>query len=69
MKIICFLKTIWYTSKHFLMGGNEIVEGHIYKTQEILSDRVVFIDKCEDCGHTFISHCGKTELRGYEKRG
>lgn len=56
MKIRCFLLTCWHTLKHWLYGGDAIVEGHIYKTEEVLLDRVVFIDKCVDCGKKSITH-------------
>lgn len=46
MKIICFIKTIWFTikSKQFWLGGFPIM-GHAYVEQEN-GDLI-----CEVCGH------------------
>lgn len=55
----CFLNTILYTLRHWISGGTHIVEGHTYKNEEVMLDRVVMIDRCVDCGKVTISHMSR----------
>lgn len=68
-KIICYLQTIWHTTTNLLGGGNAIIEGHTYKNEEVLLDRVVFVDKCIHCGAVSISHSDRVSYEVMKKEG
>ncbi len=65
----CFLQTIWYTLNHWINGVNALIEGHSYKNSEVFLDRVVLIDKCEDCGKLSISHCDRLVFETMKAEG
>jgi len=55
MKLICLLKTIYHTSRHWIFGGNAIISGHEYDNRKLRKYRVgkekVFCDdQCSVCG-------------------